>query len=238
MSNSYFQFKQFIIQQDKCAMKVGTDGVLLGAWTEPENAQRILDIGTGTGLIALMVAQRSNALIDAIDMDEGAYIQSKENIQMSPFNQRIRTFHSSLSHFKNNVSVGSYDLIISNPPYFTNSLKSPDIQRNAARHTDSLSLNDLIEDSLSLLNPNGRISLILPSENENHLIHIIEQNSLHIIRSTDIITTQGNTPKRFLVELSHSPNPDYQKDSLTIEVSRHEYTSEYRTLTKDYYLHL
>jgi len=237
MSNTYFQFKQFTIHQDKCAMKVGTDGVLLGAWSDPGSARHILDIGTGTGLIALMVAQRTNALIDAIDIDEKAYTQAKENVNASLFSQRIQVYHSSLESFKDNLSANTYDLIISNPPYFSNSLKSPDAQRTTARHTDTLSLDDLIKDSLSLLSSNGRISLILPSEKKTDLLHITTQNHLYITRMTDVHPTPGSTPKRFLVELSKTANPDYQEESLTIEIARHEYTPEYRALTKDYYLH-
>lgn len=237
MSNAYFQFKQFTIQQDLCAMKVGTDGVLLGAWSEPRTARRILDIGTGTGLIALMIAQRTNARIDAIDLDEGAYLQAKQNIAASIFSERIHAYHSSLAEFQKELPTNTYDFIISNPPYFTNALKSPDLQRNTARHTDTLSLNDLIRHSVDLLSPAGRIALILPSENEEHLLQLTEQYHLHRTRHTDILPTPGSSPKRFLVELSRLPAPNDRKDSLTIEIARHQYTPEYRALTREYYLH-
>lgn len=237
MANTYFQFKQFTIHQDRCAMKVGTDGVVLGAWSEPATAQRILDIGTGTGLIALMVAQRTGAFIDAIDIDEEAYIQAKGNANASAFSQRIQVYHSSLQAFKEHPAAGTYDLIISNPPYFSNSLKSPDRQRTTARHTDTLSLDDLIRDSAELLNPTGRISLILPSEGKTDLSRIAEQHHLYITRLTDLFPTPASMPKRFLVELSDTPNPGFQEESLTIEIARHTYTPEYRALTKEYYLH-
>ena len=135
MSNPFFQFKQFTIRHDKCAMKVGTDGVLLGAWAGTESCNRILDIGTGTGLIALMLAQRSKAAIDAIDIEADACLQAQENAESSLFAGRINVFHSDLVDFAQ-ASTHLYDLIVSNPPYFVDSLKCPNLQRNTARHTD------------------------------------------------------------------------------------------------------
>ena len=157
MSNPFFQFKQFTIRHDKCAMKVGTDGVLLGAWAGTESCSRILDVGTGTGLIALMLAQRSKAVVDAIDIDADACLQAQENAESSLFAGRINVFHSDLVDFAQ-ASTHLYDLIVSNPPYFVDSLKCPNLQRNTARHTDTLTLEDLLQYSRKLLAPQGRIA--------------------------------------------------------------------------------
>ena len=143
MANPYFQFKKFTVWHDKCAMKVGTDGVLLGEWASTERCQRILDVGTGTGLIALMLAQRSTAILDAIDIDSDACLQAQENIAKSPFANRIQVYQTSLSEYMPDENI-KYDLIVSNPPYFIDSLKCPDTKRNLARHTDTLSLPDLL----------------------------------------------------------------------------------------------
>ena len=235
MANPYFRFKQFTIYHDKCAMKVGTDGVLLGAWVNPEKDHSILDIGTGSGLISLMLAQRTSAEIDAIDIDKDAYLQAQENISKAPFENLFQIYHSSLKSFVTQTKK-KYDLIVSNPPYFIDSLKTPDEQRNLARHTDELSLYDLIIDSKKLLNSNGRIALILPFDQQSLLQKIIEENGLFIYRQTNVIPIQGGVPKRILIELSGHEISEPQIESLTIEINRHQYTPEFCTLTKDYYL--
>lgn len=234
MANSYFQFKQFTIRHDKCAMKVGTDGVLLGAWAEIRSARRILDVGTGSGLIALMLAQRSNARIDAIDIDRDACIQADENSKLSPFADRISIEHASFAEYAS-VCPKKYDLIISNPPYFITSLKGPDEKRNLARHTDSLLLEDLIKDSKRLLTTDGRIALILPFEQTKSLLDLSKKYDLFPYRRTDIIPQPGSNPKRLLIELSIQQK-SYTADSLIIEEARHQYTAAYKTLTHEFYL--
>lgn len=232
MANPYFQFKKFTVWHDKCAMKVGTDGVLLGAWANVDLCQHILDIGTGTGLIALMLAQRSEADIDAIDIDADACEQAKENAEKSPFKERIKVFHSPLNQYKSNTQ---YDLIVSNPPYFVDSLKCPDGKRNLARHTDTLSLDDLVEDSMSLLSPTGKLALIIPFDQRDLIISIAKKNSLFVIRETHVLPTPQAAPKRLLIELSKleaTPQQTY----LTIEIERHQYTEAFIQLAKDFYL--
>lgn len=235
MANSFFQFKQFTIHHDKCAMKVGTDGVLLGAWAATGASKNMLDVGTGTGIIALMLAQRSQAEIDAVDLDTEACIQAQENIALSPFAGRIHCIQADFIAYAASCSQ-KYDLIISNPPYFVDSLKSPDGKRNLARHTDTLLLADLVKSSGELLSSIGRIALILPYERLEELSSVAADNGLFIIRRTDVIPTPGSAPKRLLVELSAGQPPVYSPDTLIIEKARHQYTSEYIMLTKDFYL--
>ncbi|MDR1813435.1 MAG: methyltransferase [Tannerella sp.] len=239
MSNNFFRFKQFIVRQDRCAMKVGVDGVLIGAWAgeQLDDPLRILDVGAGTGLIALMMAQRfENALIDAVEIDEEACNQAKENILESPFKGRIDVYCESITNFKPDYR---YDLIVSNPPYFRQSLKCPDNKRTAARHDDSLPLPVLIEYSRKSLSINGLISLIIPTELHESIKGIAEANSLCISRQMDVITVEGNQPKRIMLELSHQNGELLCADnvrSLTLETKDHIKTSQYQELTKHFYL--
>ena len=231
-----FQFKQFTIHHDRCAMKVGTDGVLLGAWADVNNRQQILDVGTGTGLIALMLAQRSKAHIHAIDIDPDACLQARENITSSPFSQQVEVFHHALHEYRAICSI-RYDLIVSNPPYFVNSLKCPNLQRNTARHTDTLSLETLLQNSHQLLTPQGSIALILPYNQKDYLNNCLKQEKLYIHKEVDVTPTVGTQPKRLLVELkSEQPNTLVTPTVLTIEIARHQYTEEYIRLTKAFYL--
>jgi tRNA1Val (adenine37-N6)-methyltransferase len=235
MPNSYFQFKQFRIQQDKCAMKVGTDGVLLGAWTNPANAKRILDIGTGTGLIAIMLAQRSNALIDAIEIDKSAYLQAVENGSSCPWSDRLRFFHSSFTDFIEN-SDQVYDLIISNPPYHKESTRSPIAVRQQARHSENLSYVSILESASELIKSNGRISLILPASEEMNAQKIAEENRMFCICLTHLIPSPGKEVSRSLLELSKQYQPLIEDIIMIEEKGRHQYSPDYLRLTRDYYL--
>jgi tRNA1Val (adenine37-N6)-methyltransferase len=235
MANDYFQFKRFNIQQDKCAMKVGTDGVLLGAWVSTESCNAILDVGTGTGLIALMLAQRSQARIDAIDIDGDAVGQASQNISSSVFAGRIQVYHIPFEEYAAKVRC-TYDLIVSNPPYFADSLKSPDTKKNLARHTDTLPLSLLLSGSKPLLTLAGRIALILPCQRENELKEIVRENKLNIVRKTEVMPLPDASPKRLLIELSANLSTPCLSDTLVIEESRHQYTAGYIKLTKDFYL--
>jgi len=232
MSNTAFSFKQFTVNHDKCAMKVGTDGVLLGAWVTVNRSTNILDIGTGTGLIALMLAQRSDARIVGIDIDGNASAQALENVLNSHWENRISIEHTDLQSF---LPLTNFDLIVSNPPFFSNSLLSPDESRTFARHTQSLSLPYLIEKSARLLTPNGRFALILPADSESLLLQIAQSQGLIPHRITRVIATPGATPKRILVEFSFTSQPCII-DSLLIEQARHRYSDEYIALTRDFYL--
>lgn len=235
MSNSFFRFKKFTIYHDLCAMKVGTDGVLLGAWAFVGDCKQILDVGTGTGLIALMLAQRCNAFINAIDIDKDAVLQAKKNSSLSSFASSVQVQQISFMDYVEN-NRQQVDLIVSNPPYFSNSLKCPDGKRNAARHNDSLPLASLITGSKQLLSPKGRIALILPFDASDEIKKIARDEGLSIRRETRVIPVAGAMPKRILIEFSTQNTSGTEENQLVIEESRHQYTEEYIALTRDYYL--
>jgi len=218
-------------------MKVGTDGVLLGAWAKiPEDTQNILDIGSGTGLIALMMAQRSPAeLIDAVELDDEAYVQAVENFENSPWSDRLFCYHADFSEFSQEMDE-RYDLILSNPPYFPPSdsgdLTSP---RKRARFTGSLSHQELIEGVSKLLSPHGTFCVIIPEAEKANFSLICTENKLHIRRSTAVKGTPESPVKRRLLEFDFQQIA-LEEDELIIELERHRYTDEYINLTKDFYL--
>lgn len=230
-----FTFKQFHIDHSRCAMKVGTDGTLLGAWATLPAAGRILDIGTGTGLIAIMAAQRTTeARITAIDIDEECIAQARENVAASPWPDRVEVIHSSLQEY---ASEGSFDVIISNPPYFIDSLQSPDAARSTARHTESLPFADLVSGVERLLSPEGRFALILPPPEMERLLSAARAR-LFPVRVCEVWTTPTSGCRRVMMELAATPperKPQYEK--LIIEDSGPQgYSDEYRRLTRDFYL--
>lgn len=235
MPNAFFQFKQFTVWHDRCAMKVGTDGVLLGAWADIANHTSFLDIGCGSGLIALMIAQRTSDLlpIHAIDIEKDAVDQTKENIIKSPF-KNIICSETSLQDLVKRSTL-KYDCIISNPPYFVSSLKSPQKQRTLARHSDSLSVEELISCSVGLLSERGCMSFIYPYTERDNLLRLADENKLCVSRLTKVYPTPGSNPKRLLIEFSVE-NKDIIADDLVVEIARHHYSNEFTQLVKDFYL--
>lgn len=240
-----FTFQQFSIEQDRCAMKVGTDGVLLGAWAgvgeqvegTTESVRRILDIGTGTGLVALMMAQRfPDALVDAVEIDGAAAAQAQENAARSPFASRVSVIPASVQTFAA-TAKHRYDAIVSNPPYFQNSLKNPDEQRATARHADTLPYQDLLTAASSLLSEGGRLSVVLPVGNS--LTDFMEQavyQGFLLTRQTLIKTTVKKAPKRCLLEFGkHRNGPVVMEEQylMNAENGRSEW---YEELTKNFYL--
>ncbi|MDR0995577.1 MAG: methyltransferase [Tannerella sp.] len=197
-----FRFKQFLIRQDRCAMKVGTDGVLLGAWAGEGRSRRILDVGTGSGLVALILAQRNpEAEVHALDIDEVAARQAAENASASPFAHRIKVFPCPFAAYA--VSTPwKYELIVSNPPYHTEKLKSPNEKRAAARHDEGLPLDELLNGASALLAPGGRLALVLPALREGKLRALGLACGLKIVRRALVATVPTKPPKRILVELS------------------------------------
>jgi len=231
-----FKFKQFTIQQDRCAMKIGTDGVLLGAWVSlVNNPESILDIGAGTGIISLQLAQRSFAeTIEAIEIDEGAFEQSVENFETSPWGDRLFCYHASAQEFASEVEE-EYDLIISNPPFYSDDYKSDNKSRNTARFTDSLPFRDLVIVAFQFLSEKGIFALILPRKEEENFISIASEVGLFPKRICRVKGTATSEVKRSLLEFSFEKN-DVEIEELTIEISRHNYTKEYIELVKDFYL--
>ena len=230
MANDYFQFKRFVIHQDLCAMKVGTDGTLLGAWAR--GGHRILDIGTGTGLIALMMAQRyDDALVDAIDLDDNACIQAKKNVAESPFFDRINILNKSLQTFAETKPNETYDAIVSNPPFFLHSLKAPDARRSVARHADTLPYKDLTNNSFKLLSENGEFSLVIPFDCREKLEEEAILSGFFPSRVCAVKTTRNKPPKRYLLAFKKSPTM-VQQEELILD------SEEYKNLMKDFYLYL
>ncbi|NLC50090.1 MAG: methyltransferase [Bacteroidales bacterium] len=235
MSNNFFRFKQFTVFQDLCAMKVGTDGVLLGSWVEVSACNHILDVGTGTGLVALMIAQRNQkASIDGLDIDEGCVTQAKQNIDSSPFASRIDVQHVSFQDFAQHADK-KYDLIVSNPPYFQNALKSPTLSRNHARHNDSLSFFEILSAGAPLLSEEGRIALILPHEFKQTILDHATTMQLFANRITNVFPLPHKPAKRLLIEFGVIKS-ECVEDELIIEHSRHQYTDDFNALTKEFYL--
>ncbi|QKJ61682.1 tRNA1(Val) (adenine(37)-N6)-methyltransferase [Flavobacterium sp. M31R6] len=234
---SKFQFKQFSLQQDRCAMKIGTDSVLLGAWTPIENNPfSILDIGTGTGIIALMLAQRSYAeQIDALEIDENAYEQAVDNFENSPWGDRLFCFHAGVDEFVEEPE-DEYDLIVSNPPFYTEDYKTENPQRDLARFSDALPFEDLIEAAALLLSENGIFSVIIPFKEEENFIAIAKEYELHPIKITRVRGNLTSDIKRSLLAFSRNESDTILTDELIIETGRHIYTPEYIELTKDFYL--
>lgn len=287
MSNPYFRFKQFIIRQDRCAMKVGTDGVLLGAWVETAHARTILDVGCGTGLLSLMCAQRSDAHILGIEIDEEAAKQAMENVSSSPWSDRITIEHVSFQEYVDQENVdqeyddsaevcsqrqstadklalcsmqnenlskdvewpqcdkGRFDLVISNPPYFSNSLKSPREERTKARHTDTLTFEELTKGVVRLMRDGGRFAVILPYDVMTEFVEIARESGLRLIRGMEVYSIPPNdsrsTPCRFMAEFSkvelYKTGEELIPERLVIESGgRHQYSDAYIQMTKEFYL--
>lgn len=234
---SIFQFKQFSLEQDRCAMKIGTDGVLLGAWTPlTNNPFSILDIGTGTGIIALMLAQRSYAeQIDALEIDDEAYEQATDNFENSPWSDRLFCFHAGLDEFVEEPE-DEYDLIVSNPPFYTDDYKSENEKRDLARFTDAMPFEDLIEAAALLLSENGVFAVIIPFKEEEKFLALAKEYDFFPLKITRVKGTPTTETKRSLLAFTRTELDNFPVDELIIETARHIYTTEYIELTKDFYL--
>ena len=286
MSSPFFRFKQFTVWHDRCAMKVGTDGVLLGAWCplpltatpsplhpthDNDTPYTVLDIGTGSGLIALMLAQRllptiPRLTIDAIDIDADAVAQAQYNFEQSPWSALLHAHHSTLQEWSPSLQRSDlqvkrssseanfkrsnlYSLIVSNPPYFQDSLKNPNAQRATARHTDTLSYAELIAHSARLLQEDGILALVLPIEAEQEILTLATDHGLHPTHITYVHSKPGKPAKRLLIALSPISNTQYPitnseasntqypiADTMYIESENAPRSDEYKELTKDFYL--
>jgi tRNA1Val (adenine37-N6)-methyltransferase len=258
--NLGFQFKQFYIAHDRCAMKVGTDGVLLGAWATTDQVPlshlpcTILDVGTGSGLVALMLAQRfPQAQIDAIDIDEAAVSQATDNFLASPWSDRLHAYYSKVQEWKmvhgTCPNGKGYDLIVSNPPYFRNSLKNPDKGREMARHTDTLSYDELLRHSARLLAQDGTLALILPADTEQEVTKTAKCYSLYPVRVTRVYSKLSKPTRRVLLCFTNTPSlpsdsapgqelpcSPFTEDTLVLEDAQGARSAAYKEITKDFYL--
>ncbi|RDK88859.1 tRNA1Val (adenine37-N6)-methyltransferase [Marinirhabdus gelatinilytica] len=245
MAHKPFQFKQFTVSQDRCAMKIGTDGVLLGAWVSLlNNPESILDIGAGTGVISLQLSQRSLAqTIDAIEIDEDAYEQCTENFENSPWADRLFCYHASIQEFVSEIDE-RYDLIVSNPPFHAplsgemskaegdNTIPE---NRKVARFTDSLPFQHLIVSVAHLLSTHGTFAVILPKNEEEKFVEMAEHYELFPKRICRVKGSPTSEVKRSLMEFTFQQQKP-SIETLTIETQRHVYTKEYIELMQDFYL--
>jgi tRNA1Val (adenine37-N6)-methyltransferase len=233
MSNNYFKFKQFTVFQEHCAMKVGTDGTLLGAWTDVSKSKKVLDIGTGTGLISLMLAQRTlEADICAIDIDKDAVCQAKLNVGMSQWQNRITVECARFQDFNRD----KYDTIVSNPPYFIDSLTCPDKKRSAARHAQSLTYSELIDGVTRLLTEDGCFSVIVPFNCFEQLNDEALFSGLSLVRKYAVKTTPQKPIRRFLLAYKKMSVANVDEQNKCIEDEHHHPSEWYMNLTKDFYL--
>jgi tRNA1Val (adenine37-N6)-methyltransferase len=232
-----FQFKQFSVQQDKCAMKIGTDGVLLGAWCPIDNnPNSILDIGAGTGILSLMLAQRTNAeQIDALEIDEEAFEQATDNFENSPWSDKLFCFHAGLDEFVEEPE-DEYDLIVSNPPFFSEDVKTNNESRDLARFQEAMPFEDLVEAADLLLSENGIFAVIIPYKEEERFIDLCAEMELFPVKVTRVKGSHTTPIVRSLLAFKRYELSVLEADELVIEINRHEYTDDYINLTKNFYL--
>ena len=237
--NKPFRFKEFTVQQDKTAMKVGTDGVLLGAWCSVDNyPDSVLDIGSGTGIISLMIAQRSDAMtIDAVEVDENAYEQTVANFEESDWGDRLYCYNATFQEFADEMAEEeeTYDLIVSNPPFYTDEFETKNEARNKARFTSSLSFEELIKGVAKILSLEGKFEIILPFKEEVDFIGLAKKYNLFLNKVCRVKGSLSSEIKRSLLSFSFQESTILE-DELIIEITRHNYTEDYINLTKDFYL--
>ena len=231
-----FHFKKFSIEDSAAAMKIGTDAVLLGAWTPCGIETRILDIGTGSGILALMMAQRNDKTeIDAVEIDTDAAVLAQKNVQLSPWPDYIHIYNDPIQKFESEIQ-NKYSLIISNPPFFTDSLKAPDKARNTARHNDTLPVKDLLKITSKLLTENGKAAFIIPADAFENWTHEASNLFLFPAFITRVRSSLNHRPHRVMVVFTRDKKPETTINDLSIYSSKDIYTNEYRELTKEFYL--
>jgi len=235
-----FRFKKFSVAQDRCKMKVGTDGVLLGAWSQVEGHQKGLDIGTGTGVIALILGQRSEQLtIAGVEIDQDSCQQAAENFAAAPWNNRLSIIDSSVQEYAAN-SPEKYDLIVSNPPFFTGGTISDSQDRNDVRHTIKLSHADLLRSVQKLLTPEGRFNIVLPLIEGLRFIELAETYNLRLSRRQGVRPKASKPVSRLLLEFQKGGEGLLEEEDLVIqeEEGRNNWTEQYEALTRDFYLNM
>lgn len=231
--NSFFYFKRFSICQEHCAMKVGTDSILLGAWCDVNDKRLILDIGTGTGLVALMAAQRSQGRVVAVEIDHKSALQAAENVDKSPWKDRVEIYENDIANFDKSCCM--FDAILCNPPYFRNSLRAASAEKNMARHNDTLSYEKLAETVSGLLDGNGEFYTIIPYNNACLFLEKFALKGLYPTQSTSVVSRQGKPPIRELICLTRRTGC-VSRSTITVLDSCGEATEEFKNLVKDFYL--
>ncbi len=241
MPNSFFRFKQFIIHQDRSAMKVCTDSCILGAWTAlritgvkkvlENGAKNILDIGSGTGLLPLMLAQKTDARIDTIEYDPETCLQARENIMQGPWADRIQLLEGDARDY---VFPSAYDFIITNPPFFESDLRSPQQKKNMAKHNESLTLERLIGLVQSNLQPDGAFSILLPFHRNDYFKKLAGENGFFLQEELTVKQTSSHTPFRSILLFSRTESPKIISEELTIK-KEGKYSMEFKALMQDYY---
>jgi tRNA1Val (adenine37-N6)-methyltransferase len=229
-----FNFKKFSIHQNNAAMKIGTDGILIGAWVNISKKFKALDIGSGTGIISIMLCQRNlNLDLDSIELSPSAIMDAKINIENCDWSDRIKLFHQDLKDFHPD---SNYDLIVSNPPYFKGSLQPSNSERSKARHQNDLKLEDILKFSKQNLTKDGSLNIILPFEQKKEAKEFAKKYSLNSIRECAVFPKPDKAPHRILIEFSRSENKQMIKESLVIEkAGRHNYSEDYKKLTREFY---
>ncbi len=236
MNDNVFQFKQFKVSQEKSAMKVNTDSILLSSWVKVSGCKRILDIGTGTGLIALMMAQRNaEASIEAVEIDRDAYEEAMSNFANSKWSSRLTAFHTPIQDFD---GVGEYDLIICNPPFFTGGTLSENQNRNSVRHTLKLPNNELLTSARKHMNINGLFAVVLPYLEGLRFIEMAKKHGFYLHRKTEVLPRVGKPIERLLIELGRTKCAQSNTSTITIYADQNtqKYSKEYIQLTQDFYL--
>lgn len=237
MPNSFFQFKQFRIEQDKCAMKVCTDSCIFGAYVKIDiETKTILDIGAGTGLLTLMLAQKSPSVhIDAIEIDHAAAEQAESNVNLSLWKDRVKVYEKKVQDFFPGIQ---YDVIVSNPPFFSNSLKSPEEKINLAHHGASLSLDELLDSVLRLLKPQGKLWILLPPHEAEVFVRKAEKFNLMVKERAVVRDRENSEIIRHILQMAYSSSEKYKENEVIIKNQQGQYTNQFISLLKDYYLHL
>jgi tRNA1Val (adenine37-N6)-methyltransferase len=236
MGQPHFTFKQFEIFQDRCAMKVSTDSIVLGSWAPVQGCRRILDVGTGTGILALMLAQRTphDVQIDAVELDPAATEQAEENVNQSPWRERIRVIHQNVLTY----AAPRYDLIVTNPPYFLHGQILPDAARQRARHTGELDHQSLLAAVQRLLAPDGLFALILPVDVAGSFVSLAAGQDWHVQRRCAVETRRGKTPALMLLVLTRSDVAMTEEETLCLREADHRYSAEFTALADAFYLNM
>jgi tRNA1Val (adenine37-N6)-methyltransferase len=230
-----FHLKQFSLFHHQSTMKVGTDSLLLGIWAKVNGVQRILDVGSGCGILSLLMAARSNAFIDAVELDKDSWAEAQSNFSSSKFSERLHAIHADFSEFSKETST-KYDLIISNPPFFINDMRSEKLKRSNARHGDSLSYKELCKGVSGLLQKSGRFCLVLPYDESKAFLNIADETGLHISRKLLIFPKRGLQPNRVNLELSFHKTAEKDNEIFVIREESNKFTDQYIHFFKDYLL--